>query len=153
MSSGYQDALDYLTTLASLNRMLHDPSMKKFLAMLDDGQERTVGDLIAFMNAYNLRFGPAKSDRQVADLHPARPDPRGNPRRGRHRAGRAVPAWTGAARVSVGRETGIQGDELGPARGPFSRPMIWPLRMVIGLGPAKSAGEPLRGTRRSFLAG
>lgn len=62
---GYQDALDYLTTLASLNRMLHDPSMKKFLAMLEDGQERTVGDVIAFMNAYNLRFGPAKSDRQI----------------------------------------------------------------------------------------
>ena len=62
---GYQDALDYLTTLASLNRMLHDPSMKKFLAMLEDDQERTVGDLIAFMNAYNLRFGPAKSERQV----------------------------------------------------------------------------------------
>jgi hypothetical protein len=62
---GYQEALDYLTTLASLNRMLHDPSMKKFLAMLEDDQERTVGDLIAFMNAYNLRFGPAKSDRQI----------------------------------------------------------------------------------------
>ena len=29
---GYQEALDYLTTLASLNRMLNDPSMKKFLA-------------------------------------------------------------------------------------------------------------------------
>ena len=62
---GYQDALDYLTTLASLNRMLHDPSMKKFLGLLEDDQERTVGDLIAFMNAYNLRFGPAKSERQV----------------------------------------------------------------------------------------
>ena len=59
------ESLDYLTTLASLNRMLHDPSMKKFLAQLEEGKERTVGDLIAFMNAYNLRFGPAKSDRQV----------------------------------------------------------------------------------------
>jgi len=27
--------------------------------------ERSVGDLVAFMNAYNLRFGPATSDRQV----------------------------------------------------------------------------------------
>jgi hypothetical protein len=62
---GYQDALDYFTTLASLNRMLHDPSMKRFLAMLDRDQGRTVGDLIAFMNAYNLRFGPAKSERQI----------------------------------------------------------------------------------------
>ncbi len=62
---GYLEALEYLTTLASLNKMLHDPSMKKFLAMVEDGKERTVGHLIAFMNAYNLRFGPAKSDRQV----------------------------------------------------------------------------------------
>jgi hypothetical protein len=62
---GYQDALDYLTTLASLTRLLNDPSMKKFLAGLEDGKERTVGGLIAFMNAYNLRFGAATSDHQV----------------------------------------------------------------------------------------
>ncbi len=63
--NGYQDALDYFTTLASLTRLLNDPSMKSFLTQLDDGQERTVGDLIAFMNAYNLRFGPATSDHQL----------------------------------------------------------------------------------------
>ena len=45
--------------------MLNDPSMKKFLAELEEGKERTVGDLITFMNAYNLRFGPATSDRQI----------------------------------------------------------------------------------------
>ena len=45
--------------------MLNDPSMKKFLAGLEEGKERTVGDLITFMNAYNLRFGPATSDRQI----------------------------------------------------------------------------------------
>jgi hypothetical protein len=63
--SGYQDALDYFTTLASLTRLLNDPSMKAFLEKLDDGEERTVGELIAFMNAHNLRFGPATSDRQL----------------------------------------------------------------------------------------
>ena len=62
---GYQDALNYLTTLAALNRMLNDPSMKKLLAGLEEGKERTVGDLITFMNAYNLRFGRATSDRQI----------------------------------------------------------------------------------------
>jgi hypothetical protein len=62
---GYMESLDYLTTLASLNKMLHDPSMKKFLSLVEEGKERTVGDLIAFMNAYNLRFGPARSDRQL----------------------------------------------------------------------------------------
>jgi hypothetical protein len=63
--SGYQDTLDYFTTLASLTRLLNDPSMKAFLEKLDDGEERTVGELIAFMNAHNLRFGPATSDRQL----------------------------------------------------------------------------------------
>lgn len=63
---GYDDSLDYLTTLASLPRMLNDPSMKAFLAKVEEGEPRTVGDLIAFMNAYNLRFGAAKSDTQIA---------------------------------------------------------------------------------------
>jgi hypothetical protein len=62
---GYDDALEYFTTLASLSRLLNDPSMKAFLAKLDAGEERTVGDLVAFMNSHNLRFGPATSDRQV----------------------------------------------------------------------------------------
>jgi hypothetical protein len=62
---GYQDGLNYLMTLAALNRMLNDPSMKQLLAELEEGKERTVGDLITFMNAYNLRFGPATSDRQI----------------------------------------------------------------------------------------
>ena len=62
---GYQDGLDFFTTLASLTRLLNDPSMKDFLAKLDDGQQRTVGDLIAFMHSHNLRFGPATSERQI----------------------------------------------------------------------------------------
>jgi hypothetical protein len=44
---------------------LNDPSMKKFLTKLENNDERTVGDLVAFMDAYNLRFGPATSDRQL----------------------------------------------------------------------------------------
>jgi len=63
--AGYQDALDYFTTMASLTRLLNDPSMKAFLARLDDNEERTVGDLVCFMNSHNLRFGAATSDRQV----------------------------------------------------------------------------------------
>ena len=35
---GYQDAMNYLTTLAALNRMLNDPSMKKLLADARGGQ-------------------------------------------------------------------------------------------------------------------
>lgn len=59
-------ALDYFNTLAALVPMLNDPSMRKILDRLEDDKGATVGDLIAFMNAYNLRFGPATTDRQVA---------------------------------------------------------------------------------------
>src|SRR5262249_49197140 len=61
----YQDSLDYFTTMASLTRLLNDPSLKAFLDQLDNGQERKVGDLIAFMNAFNLRFGAAVTERQI----------------------------------------------------------------------------------------
>jgi hypothetical protein len=63
---GYNDALDYFTVMASLSRLLNDPSMQAFLKQLDNGQERTVGDLITFMNAHNLRFGAATTDHQLA---------------------------------------------------------------------------------------
>jgi hypothetical protein len=63
--TGYPDCDAYLTTLASLSRLLHDPSMKKALVQLDNAREITVGDLIAFMQAYNLRFGPTTTGRQV----------------------------------------------------------------------------------------
>ena len=62
---GYDDALAYFTTMASLSRLLNDPSMIKFLENLKTNEERTVGDLIAFMDAYNLRFGRAASNRQI----------------------------------------------------------------------------------------
>jgi hypothetical protein len=62
---GYEDALSYFTTLASLTRLLNDPSMKTFLAKLENNEERTVGNLVAFMNSHNLRFAPATSDRQI----------------------------------------------------------------------------------------
>lgn len=65
LETGYLDAKDYLTTLDGLSRLLEDPSLKALLEQLKEGEDRTVGDLIAFMNAFNLRFGPAKSPRQV----------------------------------------------------------------------------------------
>jgi hypothetical protein len=58
-------AMDYFNTMAAIVPMLNDPSMKKILAALEDTKGATVGDLIGFMNAYNLRFGPATTDRQV----------------------------------------------------------------------------------------
>jgi hypothetical protein len=62
---GYDDALAYFTTMASLSRLLNDPSMRKFLEKIENSEQRTVGDLISFMDAYNLRFGRANSPRQL----------------------------------------------------------------------------------------
>jgi hypothetical protein len=63
---GYNDALEYFTVMASLSRLLNDPSMQAFLKQLDTGQERTVGDLIVFMNSHNLRFWAATTDHQIS---------------------------------------------------------------------------------------
>jgi hypothetical protein len=65
LARGYDDALTYLATVATLSRLLNDPSMKRFLAELKGKDERTVGELIAFMDSYNLRFGPATTSRQL----------------------------------------------------------------------------------------
>jgi hypothetical protein len=62
---GYADALNYLTTMATLSRLLNDPSMRRFLEELKSDEERTVGELIAFMDSYNLRFGRATTNRQL----------------------------------------------------------------------------------------
>ena len=59
-------AQDYFNTMAALVPMLSDPSMKKILNQLEDAKGASVGDLVAFMNAYNLRFGAATTPRQVA---------------------------------------------------------------------------------------
>ena len=72
---GYSDSPGYFTTLASLVRLLNDPSMKKILGQLEDSKPRTLGDLLAFMNAYNLRFGPdhvAPPGRDLRAAHPRR---------------------------------------------------------------------------------
>jgi hypothetical protein len=61
----FADADAYFNTLASLSRLLHDPSMKKALAELENDRELSVGELIAFMQTYNLRFGPVASNRQL----------------------------------------------------------------------------------------
>ena len=61
----YSDSMTFFTTVASLSRLLNDPSMKQFLEKLESNDQRTVGDLIAFMDAFNLRFGRATTERQV----------------------------------------------------------------------------------------
>jgi hypothetical protein len=63
--SGFAEGDAYFNTLASLARLLHDPSMKKALGELENDREISVGELIAFMQTYNLRFGAVVSSRQL----------------------------------------------------------------------------------------
>jgi hypothetical protein len=65
----YADSDDFVKSLAGLSRMLTNPRLKPILAQLEEYKKGSVGDLIAFMQAFNLRFGPATSDRQTDIYH------------------------------------------------------------------------------------
>jgi hypothetical protein len=60
----YAEAANFLKALTAMTRMLQDPDMSKILADLDSVKETTLGSLLAFMHAHNLRFGPATTDAQ-----------------------------------------------------------------------------------------
>jgi len=59
-------AMNYLKGLAGLSRMLERPNVEAVLAELEKVQSTTVGNLLAFMHAYNLRFAPAETPKQRA---------------------------------------------------------------------------------------
>jgi hypothetical protein len=63
-SPDYVPAHWSLKAMDGLTKMLYSPTMDKVLAELEDYQGTTLGDLLSFMQAFNLRFGPAKSYRQ-----------------------------------------------------------------------------------------
>jgi len=66
-------AVNYLKGLAGLSRMLERPGVETVLAELEKVENTTFGNLIAFMHAYNLRFAPATTPKQVAayrELYP-----------------------------------------------------------------------------------
>jgi hypothetical protein len=60
----YMPARDAIKAMAGLTKMLYSPQMEKILAELDDYQGTTLGDMLAFMQAFNLRFAPASSYKQ-----------------------------------------------------------------------------------------
>jgi len=67
-------AMNYLKGLAGLSRMLERPNVDAILAELEKVQTTTVGNLVAFMHSYNLRFAPAENAKQRAiyrDLMPS----------------------------------------------------------------------------------
>ncbi len=66
-------ATNYLKSLAGLSKMLEKPNVEKILSELEKVKTTSVGNLIGFMHAYNLRFAPAVTAKQRAvysDLHP-----------------------------------------------------------------------------------
>ena len=63
-SPDYLSARDTIRAMVGLTRMLYSPKMEQILAELDDYQGTTLGDLLGFMQAFNLRFAPANSFRQ-----------------------------------------------------------------------------------------
>src|SRR5262249_51202876 len=62
----YADAANYIKALIAMARMLHKPDVEKIIAELDKVKETSLGSLLAFMHAYNLRFGPPRTEAQRA---------------------------------------------------------------------------------------
>jgi hypothetical protein len=60
----YVDALGTIKAMTGLVKMLHSPKMDQIIAELEDYQGTTLGDLLALMQSFNLRFGSANSFRQ-----------------------------------------------------------------------------------------
>jgi hypothetical protein len=63
-SPDYVSAHWAIKAMDGLTKMLYSPQMDKVLSELEDYQGATIGDLLSFMHAFNLRFGAAKSYHQ-----------------------------------------------------------------------------------------
>ncbi len=59
-----QEAMRFLTTSSYLLSLLRKPDIQPALLELRKVQDTTVGHLLGFMNAFNLRFGVAKTPRE-----------------------------------------------------------------------------------------
>ena len=67
-------ARNFLKGLYGLISMLQTPAMDVLLAGVDKRPDTTLGDLLSFMQSFNLRFGPAKTPQQRAiysQIYPA----------------------------------------------------------------------------------
>lgn len=56
---------NYLKGVYAMSRMLESPQLDRYLGELDEQKGTTLGGLIAFMNAFNLRFGAAEKPAEV----------------------------------------------------------------------------------------
>ena len=72
-SQGRRDAEKFLKAAYGLAKMLETPAIDVLLAGVEKRPDTTLGDLLAFMHSFNLRFGPAQSPRQrtvYSELYP-----------------------------------------------------------------------------------
>ena len=59
-----QEAQNFVKTVTAIARMLEKPDIDQVLAELSKIEKTTVGNLLAFMHTFNLRFAPATTPRQ-----------------------------------------------------------------------------------------
>ena len=60
------NAMNYLKGLAGFSRMLERSNVEQILSELEKIEDTSVGNLLAFMHSYNLRFGTAETVKQRA---------------------------------------------------------------------------------------
>ena len=64
-----KEATTFLTSCASLLKLLEKPDVGPALLELRKVTDTRIGNLLGFMNAFNLRFGPAKTPKQREVYH------------------------------------------------------------------------------------
>jgi hypothetical protein len=72
-SAENQEALRFIKTVTAFVRLLEKPEIDQVLAELNRIDKTTIGNLLAFMHTFNLRFAPATTARQrqvYAELYP-----------------------------------------------------------------------------------
>ena len=73
-SPPYDAARKYLKGVYGLLSMLETPAINVLLAGVEKRPDTTLGDLLSFMQSFNLRFGPTKTPQQraiYAQIYPA----------------------------------------------------------------------------------
>jgi hypothetical protein len=129
-SPDYIPAHDTIKAMAGLTKMLYSPKVEEILAELEDYQGTTLGDLLSFMQAFNLRFAPANSFRQrqiYLKLYPMLAEQAYGPS-GSSSVGQAARAVEGAGSQAVGsaEDLGTKAvDGLKSAAVDFFKGMEW----------------------------
>jgi hypothetical protein len=129
-SPDYLPANDTIKAMAGLTKMLYSPKVEEILAELEDYQGTTLGDLLSFMQAFNLRFAPANSFRQrriYLKLYPLLAEQANGPG-GTSTVGQTDQAVEGVGRKAVGAANDLGNkavDGLKSAAVDFFKDMDW----------------------------